>query len=293
VADKPSDGDGRLAIIAGSGSLPVYLASAAREAGENPVIVVLKDEVLRDWSAYDHALLGVGDFKGFEALFDRYDVRRIVMSGSVARRPEWREIRPTWQSMVKMPRVVKTLLSGGDDTVLKMVIGLLEVKGRRVIGAHDIAPDLLATTGTLGCHKPSDEDLRDIRQAARAADALGMLDVGQGAVSVGGRIVALEGAEGTDQMIERVAGLRAAGRISQRRRGVLVKLCKPQQDLRADLPSIGVSTITNARDAGLGGIAVEAGRALILDRKATIAAADEAGLFVFGIDRGLPPGGLQ
>jgi DUF1009 family protein len=288
-----NDDKGRLAIIAGSGFLPVYLAAAARAAGENPVIVVLKDEALRDWSDYDHALLGVGDFKGIEALFERYGVRRIVMSGSVQRRPEWREIHATWQSLVKMPRVIKTLLSGGDDTVLKMVIGLLEVKGRRVIGAHDIAPDLLATTGTLGRHAPSDEDMRDIRQAAKAADALGMLDVGQGAVSVGGRIVALEGVEGTDQMIERVAGLRAAGRISQRRRGVLVKLCKPQQDLRADLPSIGVSTILNAKAAGLGGIAIEAGRALILERAATIEAADEAGLFIFGVDRGLAAGGLQ
>ncbi len=94
--------------------------------------------------------------------------------------------------------------------------------------------------------------LNDIRQAVKAADALGLLDVGQGAVSVGGRIVALEGVEGTDRMIERVASLRAEGRISPRRRGVLVKLCKPQQDIRADLPSIGVSTILNAKKAGLG-----------------------------------------
>jgi DUF1009 family protein len=293
VTETQNDGEGRLAIIAGSGFLPVYLAAAARDAGENPVIVVVKNEALHDWSDYDHAVLGVGDFKGFQEFFDLHGVRRIVMSGSIARRPEWRDIRPTWQSLIKMPGVVKTLLSKGDDTVLKMVIGLLEVKGRRVIGAHDIAPDLLATTGTLGRHTPSDEDMRDIRQAAKAADALGMLDVGQGAVSVGGRIVALEGVEGTDQMIERVAGLRAAKRISQRRRGVLVKLCKPQQDLRADLPSIGVSTILNAKAAGLGGIAVEAGRALILERKAAIDAADAAGMFIFGIDRGLPAGGVE
>ncbi len=92
------------------------------------------------------------------------------------------------------------------------------------------------------------------------------LDVGQGAVSVGGRIVALEGVEGTDSMLERVATLRSAGRISPRRRGVLVKLCKPQQDIRADLPSIGISTIENLRQAGLAGVAVEAGRSLILER---------------------------
>lgn len=286
MSTSGQDDRGRLAIIAGGGFLPVYLADAARAAGENPVIAVLKDEPPRDWSAYDHALLGVGDFAGFEALFDRYDVRRIVMSGSVRRRPEWREIRPTFLSLLKMPGVVRTLLTSGDDTVLKMVIGLLEVKGRRVIGAHEIAPDLLATTGPLGRNKPSEEDLKDIRQASRAADALGMLDVGQGAVSVGGRIVALEGAEGTDEMMARVASLRTAARISTRRKGVLVKLCKPQQDLRADLPSIGVSTVANAKAAGLAGIAVEAGRALLLEREAAIAAADEAGLFIYGIDRG-------
>ncbi|WP_284219799.1 UDP-2,3-diacylglucosamine diphosphatase LpxI domain-containing protein, partial [Shinella yambaruensis] len=99
----------------------------------------------------------------------------------------------------------------------------------------------------------------------------------------GGRVVALEGAEGTDAMLERVAGLRAAGRISARRKGVLVKLCKPEQDLRADLPSIGVETLRRARAAGLAGIAVEAGRSLVLERAALVAEADANGLFVTGI----------
>ncbi|WP_312409439.1 UDP-2,3-diacylglucosamine diphosphatase LpxI domain-containing protein, partial [Shinella sp.] len=106
---------------------------------------------------------------------------------------------------------------------------------------------------------------------------------GQGAVAVGGRVVALEGAEGTDGMLERVAALRVAGRISQRRKGVLVKLCKPGQDMRADLPAIGVETLSRARAAGLAGIAVEAGRSLVLERDAIIAEADANGLFVTGI----------
>ncbi len=100
---------------------------------------------------------------------------------------------------------------------------------------------------------PGNDDKIDILKAAAAAEALGALDVGQGAVSVGGRIVALEGAEGTDGMLERVASLRGAGRISPRRRGVLVKLCKPQQDVRADLPSIGLSTVNECQGGGLGG----------------------------------------
>lgn len=287
------DGKGRLAIIAGSGFLPAYVADAARQAGEDPYIIALANEADRDWSAFDHINLGVGDFSGLETTFKRHGIDRVVMSGGVARRPPWREIHPTWRVIKELPLTIRTLLSGGDNAVLQMVIRLIEAGGVSVVGAHEIAPDLLATTGPLGRLSPSAEDLRDIAQGAKAADALGVLDVGQGAVSVGGRVVALEGAEGTDSMIERVAGLRAEGRISQRRRGVLVKLCKPQQDVRADLPSIGVSTVLNAKKAGLAGVAVEAGRALVLERDAVIAAADEAGIFVCGIDRGLSAEGFM
>ncbi|MBY3220154.1 LpxI family protein [Rhizobium laguerreae] len=284
---------GRLAIIAGGGFLPSYVAEAARAAGENPVIVALKDESDRRWEGYDHAVIGIGDFAALESLLNRYGIGRVVMSGSVRRRPEWREVRPTLRTLMKMPAAIRTLLSGGDDTVLQMVIRLIEGNGRRVVGAHEIAPDLLAAVGPLGTAMPGEEDRRDINRAAEAAEMLGRLDVGQGAVAIGGRIVALEGLEGTDEMLERVAGLRAAGRISPRRRGALVKLCKPQQDIRADLPAIGVSTVLNARKAGLAGVAVEAGRSLVLDRAAVIKAADEAGLFVCGIDRGLPAWGLE
>ncbi|WP_027684834.1 LpxI family protein [Rhizobium leguminosarum] len=284
---------GRLAIIAGGGFLPSYVAEAARAAGENPVIVALKDESDRRWEGYDHAIIGIGDFAALEGLLNRYGIGRVVMSGSVRRRPEWREVRPTLRTLMKMPAAIRTLLSGGDDTVLQMVIRLIEGNGRRVVGAHEIAPDLLAAVGPLGTAIPGEEDRRDINRAAEAAEMLGRLDVGQGAVAIGGRIVALEGLEGTDEMLERVAGLRAVGRISPRRRGALVKLCKPQQDIRADLPAIGVSTVLNARKAGLAGVAVEAGRSLVLDRAAVIKAADEAGLFVCGIDRGLPAWGLE
>jgi len=283
---------GRLAIIAGSGLLPSYVATAARQAGEDPFVIALKDEADRSWDGFDHAVIGVGDFAALSRIFASNGVDRVVMSGGVRRRPEWREVRPTLKTIVKLPSTIRTLLAGGDDAVLRMVITLIEGNGRRVVGAHEIAPHLLATVGPLGAARPGPDDRRDIARAAEAADALGRLDVGQGAVSVGGRIVALEGVEGTDSMLDRVADLRSAGRISARRRGVLVKLCKPQQDIRADLPSIGISTIENLKRAGLAGVAVEAGRSLILERDAVIKVADEAGIFVCGLDRGLPSWGL-
>jgi DUF1009 family protein len=290
VSDKAK---GRLAIIAGSGFLPSYVAAAAQSAGENPLIIALTNETDRSWDGFEHVVVGVGDFAAIDHLLEVNRIERVVMSGGVRRRPEWREVRPTLKTLAKVPSIVRTLVSGGDDTVLRMVIKLIEKDGRRVIGAQEIAPDLLASVGPLGAVAPDADDLKDIARAGEAAEALGRLDVGQGAVSVGGRIVALEGVEGTDSMLERVAGLRVAGRISQRRRGVLVKLCKPQQDIRADLPSIGISTVENARKAGLAGVAVDAGRSLILDRSAVIAAADEAGIFVCGLDRGLPSWGLE
>ena len=284
--------EGRLAIVAGNGFLPLYVAEAARSAGDDPVVILLKNEADRDFSGFDHVVAGVGDFAGIEKIIRERGVRRIVMSGGVKRRPEWRDIHPTWRALSKMPAVVRTLLAGGDDTVLQMVIKLFEGMGCRVVGVHEIAPDLLAQTGVLTKQSPNADDRRDIEIAAHAARLLGGLDVGQGAVCVGGRIVALEGAEGTDQMLERVADLRRTGRISARRRGVLVKLCKPQQDVRADLPTVGPSTVRLAIAAGLAGVAVEAGRALVIDRPAMLALADEAELFVCGLDAGLPREGL-
>lgn len=283
-------GTGRLAIVAGSGLLPLYVAEAARRSGEDPFILRLKDEADQQWQGFDNAVVGVGDVAGLSALFRRHDIGRVVLSGGVKRRPGFREIHVNLKALMKLPMALKTLLAGGDDAVLKMVISLIEGQGCHVIGVQDIAPDLLASTGPLGAISPNEDDLHDIAKGAEAAEALGRLDVGQGAVTVGGRIVALEGVEGTDAMLARVARLRDEGRISQHRRGVLVKLCKPQQDLRADLPSIGRSTVENAKRAGLAGVAVEAGRALVIEREATIAAANEAGLFVIGIDRGLPGG---
>jgi DUF1009 family protein len=288
VAGSPGQGlDGRLAIIAGKGFLPVYVAEAARAAGEDPLSVLVRNEADHPFSGFETVLAGVGDLSTIEKTFRTKGIRRVVMSGGVARRPEWREIKPTLRPIRKVPSVVRTLLSGGDDTVLQMVIKLIEAMGCHVVGAHEIVPGLLATAGALGRHTPSDDDRRDIEKAMAAAKALGHLDVGQGAVSVGGRVVALEGVEGTDGMLKRVTELRAEGRISARRKGALVKLCKPQQDERADLPTVGPSTVENAAAAGLAGIAVEAGKALVLEEKKMIEAADAAGLFVWGIDPGL------
>jgi DUF1009 family protein len=283
MAESRPDIRDRLAIIAGGGLLPRYVAEAARARGETPYILALRNEAGDDWSDFDHEIISIGNYAGIGAAFRRHGIGRAVLSGWVRRRPEWRDIHAPLRMLLAVPSVVRTLLKGGDDAVLRMVIRLIEAEGVRVVGAHEIVPDLLGCEGPLGKVAPDRDAEADIAAATAAAQALGRLDVGQGAVAVGGRVVALEGAEGTDGMLERVAALRAAGRISQRRKGVLVKLCKPGQDMRADLPAIGVETLSRARAAGLAGIAVEAGRSLVLERDAIIAEADAHGLFVTGV----------
>ena len=199
-------------------------------------------------------------------------------------RPAWNRIRLNLATVWKLPGLVRTLMHGGDNLVLTTAIDLIEEEGLRVIGAHEVAPGLVATIGPIGRHRPDRQSEADIRVSIRAARLLGELDIGQGVVAVGGRVVALEGPEGTDAMIARINMLRERGRISTTRRGVLVKLCKPSQDVRVDLPSAGLSTLTHALDAGLAGVALEAGRALLLDRTAAVEFADRNGLFIVGID---------
>ena len=273
-----------IAIIAGNGLLPLYVAKAAREAGHAPFIVQLRGEGGNDWSEFEHMESDLGGFRPVVMALRKRKIGKIVLSGGVNSRPELLSLRPTLSVLSSIPSIISKLRSGGDDKVLRMVIALFEKHGFEVVAAQTIAGDLLTEAGALGRHAPDGEALGDIEAAAHAARTIGAMDIGQGAVSVGGRVIALEGAEGTDQMLQRVAALRQSGRISARRRGVLVKLCKPQQDLRADLPSIGANTVRLAAAAGLAGIAVEAGRSLMLEREETLRAADAAGLFVYGLE---------
>lgn len=281
---------GRLAVIAGNGRLPHHVAEAARRAGDEPLIIALDGESDCDWSGFEHERMGLGDIAAFDRIARAKNVTRMVLSGGVRRRPALGELRFNIANWLKLPSTLRRLVTGGDNKVLTMVVGLLETADRKVIGVQDIAPDLLADYGPIGDCAPDSAARADIAAAVTAAKAIGRLDIGQGAIAVGGRVVALEGPEGTDLMLARVAELKASGRISARRQGVLVKLCKPGQDERVDLPSIGLSTLQNAKAAGLAGIAIEAGRSLVLDRMAVQTFADQQDLFVCGIAADDDPG---
>lgn len=275
-----------MSILAGKGQFPLLVAHAARKLGHDPYIFRIKDEADQDWSGFDSAEISIADLSAFAAITRREGIGSVVLAGGIGRRPEVSELRLTWRSLSALPTALRVFASAGDDKLLRFAIKVLENEGVRVLPAQLVAPDLLCEAGPLGRVRPTRADLGDIASASDAALVLGRLDIGQGAVSVGGRVIALEGLEGTDAMLERVAGLRASKRLSSRHGGVLVKLCKPDQDERADLPSVGPDTVIRAHAAGLAGIAIEAGRALVLERQRVVAEADRLGLFVTGIRPG-------
>jgi DUF1009 family protein len=211
------------------------------------------------------------------------DIRQVAFAGGIHKRPDIASLKLDWGAVKALPQAL-AFMFGGDNTVLSGTIKLFESRGVEIVGAHQIAPLLLAPAGRIGRLAAGSKDLDGVRQAYLACKALGAFDIGQAAVAEGGRVVAVEGLEGTDEMLSRIASLRASGRLPARgSHGVLVKAMKPGQDMRADLPAIGPKTVENAIRAGLSGIAIESGRSVILERDATIAAANRAKVFVYGI----------
>ncbi|HEX2527653.1 MAG TPA: UDP-2,3-diacylglucosamine diphosphatase LpxI [Geminicoccus sp.] len=268
---------GRLAIVAGGGPMPRRLADTARAAGRDVFIVAL--DGITDPSTFDglpHGTVGIGQLGKAIDLLHRENISEVCMIGPV-KRPSFSAMGLDARAISVLPKLLRT--GRGDDALLKLVLGELEAEGFRVVGAHELEAGLLAPAGVLGRHAPDSDAQRDIQLGLTVARALGLLDVGQAVVVQQEQVIGVEAVEGTDRLLERCAELRLAGRG-----GVLVKVKKPQQERRADLPTVGTGTVARAVAAGLAGIAVEAEQTLLVDREATVAACDQAGLFLLGID---------
>ena len=265
----------KLAILAGAGRLPGQLAAACQASGRECYIVAFKGESYAPDLSPDTwvDLAAVGSTL---ALLHEAGCGEVVLAGSI-RRPSLAALRPDRRGAKLMVKLLRA--RGGDDALLSAVVAELEGEGLRVVGADDVLADLVAPYGPLGQHRPDGAHERDIAFGIRVVRALGALDVGQAAVVQQQRVLGVEAAEGTDALLARCAALRLEGAG-----GVLVKLKKPGQDARVDLPAIGSATIDGAVAAGLAGLAVEAGGALVFQRADVVAAADRAGLFVVGVE---------
>jgi hypothetical protein len=269
---------GTLGILAGGGELPLRVARAARNAGRPVFAVVLSgwgDPA--QWAGLPHAVERPGAAGSILALLRAKGVRQLVLAGR-ARRPSVSALRPDAVGVRIVARLGAAFLLG-DDGLLRAVARLLEEEGFQVVSPQSVLAGLLPEAGLLGRAAAPDEAARaDIRRGVAVCRALGAADVGQAAVVQQGLVLGVEAVEGTDALLARCGTLRREGGG-----GVLVKLAKPGQDRRLDLPAIGPDTVRNAAAAGLAGIAFGAGAAVLIDREATVAAADAAGLFLLAL----------
>jgi hypothetical protein len=273
-----------LAIIAGGGSGPVHVARAAVEKGRRVIVVGVKGEADEAISEFSHDWFQWGQLGHLQKILSNHGKGDVVLIGGVKTRPDFKRLKLDLGTMRMLPMLV-SLMANGDNTVLTGAIKVVESWGHRVIGAHEIATDLVATAGALTGKPPIGDDMKDVNRAMAAARAIGALDAGQAAVAVNGRIVALEAAEGTDGVLARITALRQNGRLKwSGRAGVLAKCPKPQQDLRVDMPTIGPSTVAGVDAAGLGGIAIEAGHVMIVERDETLRQAKATGVFIFAVN---------
>lgn len=271
-----------LGIIAGGGELPLAIAESAQQAGKDIFVLMLPgaDEGL---SQFSHENSGIGELGKSLSLLRKHGCEKVTFAGRVMR-PEWSELKLDTRGALALPKVAAAALRG-DDALMRAMLGIFEKEGFRVVGTAEAAPDLIASAGVYGKHKPDSQAQADIAQARETVRAMGALDIGQAAAVADGLVLAVEAAEGTDAMLERLTNLpRNLRGTPQKRRGVLVKAPKPAQERRIDLPVIGVRTIELASVSGLAGVAVEAGGALLMRKAKLVEAADRLGLFVMAFE---------
>ena len=266
----------KLGILAGGGRLPKQLIEVCEKLRRPFFVIAIENnadpEVVLSiphcWARLEAVGKIITNLK-------RAQVKEVVMVGRVMR-PSWRDIKPDWRALKMLPKVLGS--SQGDGAILSLVIKELELEGFRVIGIDDVLTDLRTPLGALGRYHPDSIAEKDIERAIEVGLALGAVDVGQAVIVQQGIVLGVEAIEGTDALLERCLGLRRGGDG-----GILLKLKKAHQDNRVDLPTVGPDTVAKASQAGVRGIAIEAGASLLVERASLIRDADLAGMFVTGV----------
>jgi len=276
--------DGPLAIVAGGGSVPIAVAEAVMRRGRRVVLFPV-----RGWAdpaaveRFPHHWIAVGQGGRLTRHARAEGCQDLVLVGT-ALRPALTSVRLDWTTFRLLPAIWRAY-RGGDDHLLSAVARIFNELGFRVVGAHEVAPEILMPSGNIGTLGPGQRDLADIARGLELLRAIGPFDVGQAVVVANNQVLAVEAVDGTDNMLQRIAEMRERGRVATGKGvGVLVKAPKPTQDHRLDMPAIGPKTVEAAARAGLAGIAVVAGSTIIAEPQQVARAADAAKLFVCGID---------
>ena len=278
--------EGPLALICGGGSLPLAIADLVSARGRQVLLFPLQGIARpEDYAQRPHTWVRIAKFGTLARAARAAGCHEMVLIGSLVRPAFW-QVRFDLTTLKLLPRIAAAF-RGGDDYLLSSGARLIEEQGFRVLGAHEVAPEILVPKGALARVQPSEGERADIALGFDYLHAAGPFDVGQAVVVAGRHVLAVEAAEGTDQMLERIAALRASGHIrASTVGGVLVKAPKRGQDRRFDLPSIGPRTVEGAARAGLAGIAVVAGSTIVAEPERLIAVADRANIFIVGLPAG-------
>ncbi|WP_040920571.1 LpxI family protein [Saccharibacter floricola] len=263
-------------IIAGGGPLPAQLAQAVQRQGRAVFLVGIagfaNPELL---SPFPHRFCRLAAAGEILDAFRAHHCRELVLIGPI-KRPAWRDLKPDAEGARILMRLGRAVFSG-DDGLLASVVRVLEEKGFAVRGAHEFLHDELGPRGALGRIEPDEQAHRDMERAARVLRVMAPLDIGQGCVVQNGLVLAVEALEGTDGMLQRCRALKQEG-VG----GILLKMPKTGQELRADMPALGAETVRRAAEAGLRGIAFAAGGTLLMNKQECVKEADRLGLFLYG-----------
>lgn len=284
AADSPA----RLGLIAGNGRFPFLLLDAARAHGTEVIVAALREETdaemdtraTQDAGVRVH-WLSLGELSRLIEMFHREGVTQAVMAGQVKHKQIFSSIRPDWC----LAKLLLSLSTRNTDGLLGAIAKVLEDEGIELISSTTFLEPLLARPGVLTARTPNQSEQRDIAYGRGVAHALAAYDIGQTVVIAGQACVAVEAMEGTDAVITRAGtilrSLAEEGDASTLERSLtVIKVAKPKQDMRFDVPVIGMGTITTMQNAGATCLAIEAGRTLIFDLQAVIAAADAAGITI-------------
>ena len=273
----------RIGLIAGGGRLPDYVRSAALENDLLGLIIAL-DPFVPELKFPDAKHLSLGQFGKMVRSLKKAKCTHVCFAG-IVKRPDFTRLKPDLKAVRHLPATIRAA-GQGDDALMRHVLGLFEQEGFQIVSPQEVCANLMLSEGVIGAVPLTDEHRDDALQACRIASAIGALDVGQAAVVAGGVTLAVEAQEGTDAMLVRLLNLPGELRgTEEKRKGVIAKLIKPNQDIRVDLPTLGPATVKLASEAGLAGIVAEAGGAFVIEREETIRLADEAGLFIAGLPK--------
>jgi hypothetical protein len=264
----------KIGLIAGKGQFPLLCAQAARGRGVRVVAVAHREETdpgLADLVEEFHWIY-VGQLGKIIRIFKAAGVSQALMAGAINRGRLFKHFRPD----VRALNLIRRVGAGHDDRLLRGVAAELESEGITIVPATIFLEELMAPAGALGRHRPTPAQMKDIEYGHQMAKEIGRLDIGQCAVVRRQVVVALETVEGTDEAIRRGGRLAGPGTV-------VVKVTKPGQDLRFDLPAVGLDTIAAMQGAGAKVLAIEAGKTLIFDRADMLKQADQAGIVIWGI----------